>query len=394
VARRRPGLAARRAAPDAGRAMTFARTLMIYVARRFATMTVAMLAALAGLVALFDLMELLRRAATRQDATFALVGQIAALRLPFVAMQILPFAILLGGIIAFWRLTRSSELVVARAAGISAWGFLAGPVGVAVLLGAVATAAISPLSSAMLARAERLDSQFLRNTSGISALAGGRLWLRQADAGIDPRGVAILSGRPVALRDLRPGEAFRLDDVSVWRLSAEDRPLARVEAPSAVLAAGRWIIADAVVFGADRLPAPAQRLEFPTDLTPARIQDSFASPDTLSFWALPDFIQVLENAGFSAVRHRLHFQSLLALPLLAAAMALLAAGFSMRSSRRGGVGQMIGGGVAAGFALFVVDRITGEFGEAGTLPVIFAAWAPAGAGFLLATALLLHLEDG
>jgi lipopolysaccharide export system permease protein len=374
--------------------MTFARTLMIYVARRFVAMTVAMLAALAGLVALFDLIELLRRAATRQDATFALVTQIAALRLPFVAMQILPFAILLGGIVAFWRLTRSSELVVARAAGVSAWGFLAGPVAVAVLLGAVATAAISPLSSAMLARAERLDAQFLRNTSGISALAGGRLWLRQADGGLDPRGVAILSGRPVAVRDLRPGEAFRLDEVSLWRLSADDRPLARVEAPSAVLANGRWIIADAVVFGADRMPSPAQRLEFPTDLTPARIQDSFASPDTLSFWALPAFIQVLEQAGFSAVRHRLHFQSLLALPLLAAAMALLAAGFSMRSSRRGGVAQMIGGGVAAGFALFVIDKITGEFGEAGTLPVIFAAWAPAGAGFLLATALLLHLEDG
>jgi len=374
--------------------VTFARTLMMYVARRFAAMAVAMLAALAGLVALFDLIELLRRAATRQDATFALVSQIAALRLPFVAMQILPFAILLGGIIAFWRLTRSSELVVARAAGVSAWGFLAGPVAVAVLLGAVATMAISPLSSAMLARAERLDAQFLRNTSGISALAGGRLWLRQADPGLDPRGVAILSGRPVAVRDLRPGEAFRLDNVSVWRLSAEDRPLARVEAPSAVLVPGRWVLPDAVVFGADRMPSPAQRLEFQTDLTPARIQDSFASPDTLSFWALPDFIQVLEQAGFSAVRHRLHFQSLLALPLLAAAMALLAAGFSMRSSRRGGVAQMIGGGVAAGFALFVIDKISGEFGEAGTLPVIFAAWAPAGAGFLLATALLLHLEDG
>ena len=55
---------------------------------------------------------------------------------------------------------------------------------------------------------------------------------------------------------------------------------------------------------------------------------------------------------------------------------------------------MIGGGVAAGFALFVIDKVTGEFGEAGTLPVVFAAWAPAAAGFLLATALLLHLEDG
>ena len=374
--------------------MTLARTLTLYVSRRFAAMTLAMLAALAGLVALFDMIELLRRAATRPEATFGLVAEIAALRLPFVAMQILPFAILLGGIVAFWRLTRSSELVVARAAGISAWGFLSGPVVVAVLLGGLATTMVSPISSAMLARAERLDAQFLRNVSGVTALAGGRLWLRQSDPGLDARGVAIVSGRPVPLRDLRPGEAFRLDAVTIWRLSAEDRPLARVEAPSAVLTSGRWVIEEAVSFGADRQPSPVQRLALPTELTPARIQDSFASPDTLSFWALPDFIEVLENAGFSAVRHRLHLQSLLALPLLAAAMALLAAGFSMRSSRRGGVAQMIGGGVAAGFALFVIDKVTGEFGEAGTLPVVFAAWAPAGAGFLLAIALLLHLEDG
>ncbi|MBW6397795.1 LPS export ABC transporter permease LptG [Roseomonas sp. HJA6] len=374
--------------------MTFAHTLTLYVSRRFASATVAMLAALAALVALFDLIELLRRAATRPDATFSLVTEIAALRLPFVAMQILPFAILLGGIAAFWRLTRSSELIVARAAGISAWGFLTGPVAVAVILGAFATTMISPLSSAMLARAERLDAQYLRNTSGITALAGGRLWLRQSDPVLDPQGVAILSGRPVPITDLRPGQAFRLDDVTLWRLSSDDRPLARVEAPSAVLEQGRWVIPDAITFGSDRVPSPAQRMELPTELTPGRIQDSFASPDTLSFWALPDFIQVLENAGFSAVRHRLQFQSLLALPLLAAAMALLAAGFSMRSSRRGGVAQMIGGGVAAGFALFVIDKVTAEFGEAGTLPVLFAAWAPAGAGFLLATALLLHLEDG
>jgi lipopolysaccharide export system permease protein len=73
---------------------------------------------------------------------------------------------------------------------------------------------------------------------------------------------------------------------------------------------------------------------------------------------------------------------------------LLAAGFSMRPSRRGGVAQMIGAGVSAGFALFVLDKITSEFGEAGTLPVELAAWAPTIAGLLLALALLLHLEDG
>ena len=374
--------------------MTLPITLMAYVARRFAAMALLMVLSLSALVALFDLIELLRRAATRPEANFALVAQIAALRVPYVAMQILPFAVLLGGIIAFWRLTRFSELIVARAAGISAWGFLAGPVLVALLLGLGASTALSPLSSAMLARAERLDQLYLRNVGGITALAGGRLWLRQADEGLQPQGVAIISGRPMAARELRPGEALRLSEVTIWRLSADDRPLARIEAASALLQPGRWRFEGAVVFGAERVASAPQSLDFPTELTPERIENSFATPDTLSLWALPEFIKILEDAGFSAIRHRLHFQSLLAMPLLATAMALLAAGFSMRSARRGGVARMIAGGVSAGFALFVLDKITGEFGEAGTLPVILAAWAPAGAGFLLAAALLLHLEDG
>ncbi len=96
-------------------------------------------------------------------------------------MQILPFAVLLGGIVAFWRLTRSSELIVARAAGVSAWQFLAAPALCALLLGAIATAAVSPLSAVMRARAEALDNTYLSIGGGPLALAGGQLWLRQSD---------------------------------------------------------------------------------------------------------------------------------------------------------------------------------------------------------------------
>jgi lipopolysaccharide export system permease protein len=380
--------------------VTLGATLTRYVAARFAAAMLAMLAALTLLVSLFDFIELLRRAATRPDAGFALVAQIAGLRTPFVAVQILPFAILLGGILAFWRLTRSSELIVARATGISAWSFLSGPVLVALAAGLLATTVVSPLSSAMLARAERLDYAYLRASAGLTALAGGKLWLRQADRELNRTGVAILAGRPVAEDRAMPGRtgappALTLSEVSVWRLSADDRPLARIEAPRATLLAGRWLLEDAVVFASDRGDATTSgRITLPTDLTPDRIETSFASPDTLSVWALPGFIAVLEAAGFSAVRHRLHFQTLLALPVLAAAMALLAAGFSMRPTRSGTVARMIAAGVSAGFLLFVLDKITGEFGEAGSLPVTLAAWAPTVAGLLLAVSLLLHMEDG
>ena len=123
--------------------MRFPLTFGAYISRRFLWMALLMLTALTGLVALFDFIELLRRAATRQDASFGIVSAIAGLRIPFIALQVMPFAILLGGILAFWRMARASELVVARSAGISAWGFLLGPVIVASLLGAIGTAGMS-----------------------------------------------------------------------------------------------------------------------------------------------------------------------------------------------------------------------------------------------------------
>ena len=75
-------------------------------------------------------------------------------------------------------------------------------------------------------------------------------------------------------------------------------------------------------------------------------------------------------------------------------MTLVAAGFSMRPSRRGGVAQMLASGVAAGFSLFLISKIAEEFGQSGALPAVLAAWAPAASGLMLSVALLLHLEDG
>jgi lipopolysaccharide export system permease protein len=370
--------------------MTLAVTLGFYITRRFLGATLAMLFSLAGLVSLFDFIELLRRAATQRAATLGLVTEIAALRLPFIAMRLLPFAVLLGGILAFWRLTRSSELIVARAAGVSAWEFLAGPVACAMLLGAVATTAVSPLSSQMLARAEQLDNIYLRAGGGPMALTGGKLWLRQADRELVPNGVAILHARGVRVA----ADKLTTGEISIFRLDGNDRLLARIEAGSATLGDGAWTLEDARVITTDHPAGPPRRIRLATDLTVARVQDSFSSPGTLSFWALPDFIALLDRSGFSSIRHRLHFQALLALPLLAGTMVLVAAGFSMRPARRGGVAKMIGAGVAAGFALFVISKLAEEYGQSGYLPVILAAWAPAAAGLMFAVALLLHVEDG
>ena len=365
-------------------------TLSAYFGRAFAGAVLVMLAALSALVALFDFLELLRESANAPAASFGIIVEMELLRLPWTLLQILPFAVLLGGIFSFWRLSRSSELVVARAAGISAWQFLAVPVLLATLLGLFGTGAMSPLSAAMFGRAETLYNAYLKVGGGPLSLHGGELWVRQADHGLVPDGVAVLHADDVHLTS----RLLQADQVSILRLNDQTGLLQRLEAAHATLGAGSWDLRQVAILKPDGAPVEQREMLFPTDLTVHRVQESFASPNSLSFWSLPGFIQLLKRSGFSATQHELAFQALLALPLLCATMALVAAGFSMRPSRRGSATRMLAGGVACGFALFMVSEVANQFGTSGAVPVVLAAWAPAVAGLFLALALLLHLEDG
>ena len=114
----------------------------------------------------------------------------------------------------------------------------------------------------------------------------------------------------------------------------------------------------------------------------------------MSFWELPRFISILESAGFSAVRHRLHWHSLLASPLLLCAMVLIAAIFSLRMTRRGGTLPWACAGLFFGFFLYFMSDVVFALGLSSRIPEVLAAWTPATVTTLLGVASLLHLEDG
>ena len=101
------------------------RTLSLYLANRFARTVIAAFAFVFALIYAVDLVELLRRSGDARRATGIAMAGLSFLRTPTVAEQALPFAVLLGSMIAFLNLSRKMELVVARAAGVSVWQFLA-----------------------------------------------------------------------------------------------------------------------------------------------------------------------------------------------------------------------------------------------------------------------------
>jgi lipopolysaccharide export system permease protein len=75
-------------------------------------------------------------------------------------------------------------------------------------------------------------------------------------------------------------------------------------------------------------------------------------------------------------------------------MVFMAASFSLRLARLGGLGRVIVLSALAGFGVYFFGDVTQALGESGILPVALAAAAPAAAAILLGMTLVFHQEDG
>jgi lipopolysaccharide export system permease protein len=363
-------------------------TLWRYILRGFLRAVLSVFAVIALVIILFTSVENLRRFGDSGAGTRD-VMRVTLLQAPEVLYQVFPLVLMLASLVTFLRFARTSELVVMRAAGISALRLIAVPVVAALLLGIGFIAVVNPFVAASIRRGQAVVDDFDGDGASLSFSREG-VWLRQGD----PEGQTVIQ----AARTNADGTL--LTGVRMHRFDTEGTLYSRIEAGAARLTAGAWILTDASEWRLqdDGSFAPASaargRIDLPTTLTSEEILESFAPPETVGFWDLGRFISQMEESGFSGLRHRLFLQSELAKPALYAAMVLIGAAFALRPTRFGQTGVMILLAVLAGFALYFLKDFAESLGGRGQIPLMVAAWTPPVAAILFAVGLLLHLEDG
>jgi len=362
-------------------------TLALYIGRRFLAAFGAVLAIIMGLILLFDMIELLRRSASEGEMSFMFLLGMSFLKLPQGMNAVLPFAVMIGGIVAFWWLSRSHELVVMRAAGISAWQFLLPLLGIVLGIGVGNVAVINPLGAALYARYEHLEETILRRSNPLSLSENG-LWLRETMG----QYLSVVHAKRVR----QEGIVLFLSDVSIFLFKEPSGFQERIEAESGILRNdGHYELYQALVMQTEKASVRHPVLRLPTTLTVGRIQENFASPETMSVWALPEFIRFFENSGFSARAHRLHLQTVMASPFLLCAMVLVAAVFVMpQNQRKGSMPWRIAGAIVTGSLVYFFSKVTHALGQSATLPVMLAAWSPTLIMSLLGLAAVFYFEDG
>ncbi|MDK9696732.1 MAG: LPS export ABC transporter permease LptG [Siculibacillus sp.] len=359
-------------------------TLGFYFGRRILNAILAIFAVAFAIVFMFDFLDMIRATVDRPSFRWGIAFQASFFRVPAFSEQVLPFATLFGAMAAFLALSRKLELVVARAAGISVWQFTAPAVLVAAGLGLFATLVFNPFAAAMKEHSDRMVLALAGTEKKTMMDTAQAVWLRQD--GEDGESI-VRAARAV-------DRGLHLADVDVFAFDKTGRFRERIEAKAADYEDGRWRLTSAQVYTSGRDPQAFDVYHLSTRLKREQVGESLAQPDTLSFWALPSFIETARNAGLPAYQFELQYQSLLARPLLLVAMVAIAATVSLRVFRFGNIGRMILGGVAAGFVLYVVGEVARGLGGAGMVPPALAAWSPAVVASSMGFTILLYLEDG
>jgi lipopolysaccharide export system permease protein len=354
-----------------------------YFAKKIFSMVLVVFALCFILVFLIDFVEMMREAA-KTDVPASYVAMLTLLRLPAFAELTLPFAVLIGTISAYLMLSRSSELTIARAAGISVWQFIQPALAVATLFGVFAVTVYNPLAALTKQASERLFAETFASKRNSDAANSTSTWIRQDG----PDGASIIYARASSDR------GTNLAGLTLLQFDPNKNFIERIEADKAVLHAGYWELENASVSSSGALPQFYRKYIVSTYLNAEQVRESVNTAEGVSFWELPGFIEFADRAGLSTVAYKLQYQQLLARPFLMICMVLLAATCALKPFRFGKIQTMVIAGLSAGFAFFVLVELSRKLGMSGYITAGVAAWAPIAIASLLALTVLLHQEDG
>ena len=200
------------------------------------------------------------------------------------------------------------------------------------------------------------------------------MWLRQKS--VDGQAIIHAGGKERGGTEFKGVEVFNFDDKGNF--------IERVDAASGELHDGYWELHDAKVVTPGFETMPVSTYLLATNLDRPEVAQAFVAPETVSFWRLPGLADQTARAGLDPTAYRLKYQELLARPLMLAAMVLVAACFSLRFFRMGGIEYMVSGGVAAGFVLYVATKVVNDLGGAGFISPSWLAGRRRSSGVCLA----------
>jgi LPS export ABC transporter permease LptG/LPS export ABC transporter permease LptF len=323
------------------------------------------------------------------NATAATIVSYLYYSTPQFVTYIVPIAILVGVLTTFGSMTRSSELTVMRACGVSLYRAAMPLVGLALVLSGTLFLLEENVLAYANRRAGELNDQIRGHATAPHTIdVSDHNWLVGKDGRIYY--YAFYQSRQHTLFNVSmfdtASHPYRLVSHTFAQRAAFDPRTGQWNGERGFAqhfdAAGGGNGGGHVTFQSTPLA-----LTQPTDFSTAVNSEA----DTMTFTELRKYIAQLGQSGFSVASERVALQNKIAFPLVTLVMTLIGVPFAVTTGRRGAL-YGIGLGIGLAFSYWLLMTFFLAMGSAGILPATLAAWAANVLFFALAIYLMLTVR--
>lgn len=358
--------------------------LMYYFTRHAFLYFSTVLSILCLIASLSELVEYNKQIPNLVNNSFYICLKMTLYKLPLNIQNLLPYSFYFGAMMSLLKLSKNSELTIARASGLNIWYCCLPHIILAFLIGIFSITVFSSITAVTQKKLAQLESEYLNKYNNNLQLSGGGFWLYQKEEDK----TAIIHADRIDPKNMT------LNNVIIFKYGKDNEFIERIDGKTTKLEDGYWKIDKGIKTDNNLITSNFIELQLPTKLTSSQIKESFAKPETISFWDTLKFIEIIDEAGFNSRKHVIYFHKMISSPIFFIGMVLLGAVFCVKPLGRHGTGKRLFIAIIIAFVIFFLNDVIAALGQGSQAPELLAAWLPAFVPILLSTSLLLYLEDG
>lgn len=335
-----------------------------------------------AIICIFESSELLRRGSNKSFFTFGLLGQMVLLKLVHLLHNLLPLIILFSAILAFSRLNRSHQILIARLSGLSFWQVMSPFLAASLVLVFLQLTILNPLAASSMRYLQKLDDYYFQHQVNPSIiLSENGLWFNQK---LDSISRIIHLSKVDIVHQVIEGV-----DIYEFRNS---KFLRQISAQKLVFEDDTWRLSGCLVIDEEH-PYSQQEIVLTKMLNFINIDNAINDAHNLSLWDIIRSLNLIKNLGIDDKKFVLQYHFILAKSAINIIMIIIAALLTLRYSRRQYEYKSVFYGITIGFLSYVFSDVFYSFGSSGVISPILAAWTVPFVITLIAIAGVIYYEE-
>ena len=291
---------------------------------------------------------------------------LTSLKVPSLLYEMLPFIILISGIIFFLKIKKTDEITAIKISGMSNVSVILVPSLISVLIGIFFITLINPLTSVSLKKYETFKGKYERDKDYLAAITKNGIWIKEKNNNKNN----IIKASTLSDKNLM--------NLTIYQFDIDNNFVKRIEAEYANIVSSDWILKNVNIMDQDGnlISEKIDQIIYKSIYDLKKIKSLYSNLNTVSFWEITSEIKLLEERGYSTKQMKTKLHKSFAFPFFLLSMIFLSGVFTLGINFKENNIAYVFITIISCILVYFFNDFSAALGKTEKLSVEIAVWMP------------------